>query len=352
MRYPFAYFTSLWMVALLILGAALGGIGFFTLPLLAFGVVPIADRWLGKSRWPSDIALQGLTPGKERAYDAALVAASAAVLLALGWGLWVAASWALSTAEFIGLTISVGIVTGYVGIVVGHELIHRSTAWERGIGWVLFSAVLYPHFCVEHILGHHPRFATPADHATARRGENLYAFIPRSIVRGLISGIRFRPVRVLSIYALLALLLIAIYRSLGSDALIFMVAQAFVAVCLLESINYVEHYGLLRKRLANGQYEAPGPGHSWDTSSIITNINTFNLGRHSAHHSAARRPYHRLQQNDKAPQLPYGYAAMFLISLVPPLWFRIMDRRLDAWYARQQGDRDASPIGEAIAAPS
>lgn len=344
MRYPIAYFTAVWMALLLMLGTWLGGAGFFILPGLAFIFVPLFDERVGKSRWPSDAALKSIDEAKIKGYDAALIAASFAVLIILAFGLGVAATRELSGWEFAGLSLSVGIMSGYVGIVAAHELIHRSSRAERLLGWVLMSAALYPHFCVEHILGHHPRFATPDDHATARRGESLYAFIPRSIFQGLFSAIAFRPVQVLSVYALLGLLLVAIHQFLGVEALVLMLVQAFVAICLLEGINYLEHYGLLRKKLPGGQYEAPGPGHSWDTSSLMTNLNTFNLGRHSMHHSFARRPYYRLQQNDEAPQLPYGYATMFLISLVPPLWFSIMDRRLDEWHENREGRADAKTI--------
>lgn len=333
MRYPIAYFGSIPIALWLLLGAWIGGAGLFLLPFMAFVVVPFADRRIGRSRWPSDMALQAMGACKERFYDAALVTGGVTSLLVLAWGMSFAARHELSAWEFVGLSLSVGIVTGYIGIVAAHELIHRRHTAYRLLGWVLMSAVLYPHFCVEHIHGHHPRFATPEDHATARRGESLYAFILRSVFMGLGSAVRFRPAKVLGVYAVLALLLAANYHWLGPQVFAFTILQALFAVVLLEGVNYMEHYGLLRARLPNGQYEAPGPGHSWDTSSIITNVNTFNLGRHTQHHSAARRPYHRLQQIDAAPQLPYGYATMFLIALVPPLWFRIMDRKLDEWRA-------------------
>lgn len=353
MRHPFAYVTSVWMTILLVLGAFIGGIGFYLLPILAFVVVPFADRRVGTSRWPSEQALRGITPQTERRYDIALIAGSMTPLVSVAFGLTVSALWQLTSFEFTGLVISVGIMSGYVGIVAAHELIHRSSAAKRGLGWVLMSAALYSHFCVEHILGHHPRFATPDDHATARRGEMLYVFIPRSVVRGLVSAVRFRPAQVLGVYVLIAVLLFGIYAWLGSTALLFALLQGAVAIILLEGVNYMEHYGLLRARLANGQYEQPGPGHSWDTSSLMTNLNTFNLGRHTMHHSYARRHYYRLQHNDAAPQLPYGYATMFLISLVPPLWFSIMDRRLDEWHAARQGSAATQTgPGDAAVLPS
>ena len=335
MRKPFAYGLSIPVAIALLLGALAGGLGYFVIPLIAFAIVPVADIFIGTSRWPSEFALKKITRAQERGYDAALVAASFVTLSVLGFGLWWVTGHDLAGWEFAGLAISVGIFSGYVGIVAAHELIHRENAFHRALGWVLMSAALYPHFCVEHVMGHHPRFATPEDHATARRGESLYLFVPRSIFRGLFSALQFRPGPVLAAYALLVLALFVIYHWLGQQALWLMLIQALVAVVLLEGINYLEHYGLLRKRRPDGGYEQPGPGHSWDTSSLITNLNIFNLGRHSDHHSFSRRPYYRLRHNDAAPQLPFGYTTMVLVALVPPLWFRIMNRRLDAWRAGQ-----------------
>ena len=343
MRNPIAYAVSIAIALCAILGHEVGGAGYFVLPFLGFVFMPIADRWAGQSRWPSPTALKNISPAKEKAFDAALVGAAFATLAMLVWGLWVAGTERLAWWEFAGLAISIGMFTGYVGIVVAHELIHRSSRAQRALGWVLMSAAIYPHFCIEHVYGHHPRFATPEDHATARRGESLYAFIPRSVFRGLISSLRIKPAPVLIAYALVAVAIALIYFGLGTGALKLMLIQAVIAVILLEGINYLEHYGLLRAKRPSGHYEPAGPGHSWDTSYYLTNTNIFNLGRHTDHHSHARRPFYRLRHIEEAPQLPFGYATMFLIALLPPLWFRIMDRRLDAWNAQALERRQNSP---------
>jgi len=340
MRHPLSYFISIPIAAILLLGAYAGAAGFYAIPVLAFLVMPIADALAGKSRWPSEFALKKMSKSKERGFEAGLIAAAVATLAVLGWALWAVESWRLSPYEFAGLVLSVGIFTGFVGIVVAHELMHRQTPLHRALGWVLMSAALYPHFCVEHVLGHHGRFATPEDPATARRGESLYSFLPRSIFGGLASAMRLRPLQVIAAWACVGLALVAVYRWLGPDALLFMVLQALVAVVLLEGINYLEHYGLERLPLSGGQYAAPGVAHSWDSSNILTNVNLFNLARHSDHHGFSRRPYYRLRHNDDAPQLPYGYATMFLAALVPPLWFRMMNPRIDARLARD-ARRDA-----------
>lgn len=346
MRNPIAYTVSFAIALVVLLGHYAGGVGHFALPLLGFAFMPVADRWAGLSHWPSENALKNISPIKEKTFEAALMGAAFVTLAMLAWGLWVVATEALTWWEFTGLALSIGMFTGYVGIVVAHEMIHRASLAHRAMAWVLMSAVIYAHFCVEHIMGHHPRFATPEDHATARRGESLYAFVPRSIIRGFASALRFKPVPVLLAYALIAGVIAMIDRWLGAQAVTLMVAQAAIAVILLEGINYLEHYGLLRAKRASGRYEPAGPGHSWDTSYYLTNTNIFNLGRHTDHHSHARRPYYRLRHIHDAPQLPYGYATMFLIALLPPLWFRIMDRRLDDWHskalARRRDDADSS----------
>ncbi|MBK5264078.1 MAG: alkane 1-monooxygenase [Alphaproteobacteria bacterium] len=333
MRYPIAYAISIAIALCLVIGHYVGGIGHFAMPLLGFAFMPIADRWAGLSHWPSESALKKMNPAKERAFEAALIGAAFVTLVTLAWGLWVAAHETLMWWQFAGLAVSIGMLTGYVGIVVAHELMHRASLMHRALAWVLMSVTIYPHFCIEHIHGHHPRFATPDDHATARRGESFYLFLPRTIFGGLASALRIKPAPVLVAYTVILVLGMAIYRWLGTSALTLLLIQAAVAILLLEGINYLEHYGLLRARRASGHYEPAGPGHSWDTSYYLTNINIFNLGRHTDHHSHARRPYYRLRHIEEAPQLPYGYATMFLIALMPPLWFYIMNRRLDTWQA-------------------
>jgi alkane 1-monooxygenase len=341
MRNPLSYFAAVAVAACLILGGFAGGVGFYVMPISGFLILPFADHIKGVSRWPTESALTAITPARERAYSAAPVAAFAATFIVLGWGLW-ASTWPLQTWERVGLILSVGMFTGFIGIVTAHELMHRASALHRAMAWMLMSAALYPHFCVEHIMRHHVHMATPEDHATARRGQSLYAFLPGTVLLGLLSAIRFKPAKVLGTYAVLLALLVAIHRWLGADALILALLQALFAILLLEGINYLEHYGLLRARRPDGRYEAPGPGHSWDTSNYLTNTNIFNLGRHTDHHSNARRPYYRLRHIDAAPQLPFGYAAMFMIALVPPLWFRIMDRRLDEWHSSSGRGRAAA----------
>jgi alkane 1-monooxygenase len=207
------------------------------------------------------------------------------------------------------------------------------------------SIFSYPHFCVEHVHGHHRWVATSQDPATARRGENLYAFLLRCIPNGWLSAWRWETHRLHSLnkppwhvgnrllrYALQVLALyLGVFLVFGVRGLFVFAAQGLVSVFLLEAINYVQHYGLLRKELVPGQFETVQPWHAWNFSHRLSNALVFNLGRHSDHHCGAQRPFHELEHRHDGPQLPAGYAAMVVLALFPPLWHWVMDARVQRW---------------------
>ena len=353
MRYPLNYTGSLFIALIIVLGHYAGGIGHYAMPLLGFIVLPFADARVGLSRWPAPHSLDGITSQQERGYERSLMMAAFVDIALVLWALWVVSSETLLWWEYLGLTVSIGLFSGYIGIVVGHEMMHRMDGPHRGLGWVLMSLALYPHFCIEHVYGHHPNVATLKDPATARRGEHFYAFVPRSMFGGMASAWRIEQERLrragsgvnwlLVAWLAIAAGLAAVWFELGALPFWFFVGQAAVAVILLEGINYLEHYGLLRALRENGRPVPVGPEHSWNSSHFLTNINLFNLGRHPEHHMQGNRAFYRLRHFDEAPQLPYGYATMFLIALVPPLWFRVMDRRLDDYLAgRAASEPEAS----------
>jgi alkane 1-monooxygenase len=237
---------------------------------------------------------------------------------------------------------------------------HRRRPLDRALAEVLMTSVSYAHFCVEHVHGHHRHVATRRDPATSRRGETVFAFVVRSITGGALSAwrlegeraaranvpawtLRDRRVRV----PLLTVLAYGVVGwAFGAAGAALFLAQGLVAVVLLEMVNYLEHYGLTRRELEPGRYERVGPEHSWNSSHLVSNAYLFNLGRHSDHHALASRPYEMLRHRgeDEAPQLPSGYAAMLMVALVPPLWFRVMDPRVAAWSSRRAG---APPGAEA-----
>ena len=250
----------------------------------------------------------------------------------------------LGPLELIGATVSVGATTGAIGMTFAHELIHRRHGYERAFGTILLASVTYPHFAIEHVKGHHRHVGTPNDPATARLGESVYRFVPRSVRGGLSSAWQIEQRRlwerevgtwsVQNIMLRYAAAELAIYVSIaiafGPVAVAVFAGQSLFAIAVLEAINYVEHYGLLRKKSSAYEYERVKPEHSWDSPNRISNWMLINLPRHSDHHMSAAKRYQSLELLPHAPRLPGGYGAMFLLALVPPLWFRVMDPRVAA----------------------
>ncbi len=234
--------------------------------------------------------------------------------------------------------VAVGGVAGSQGITFAHELGHARSRLDRGLAWLLMGSVLYAHFMVEHYRGHHARAATFDDPASARRGESLWRFLPRTLRGSWRSAWQLEAQRLRQhrlgwwrstlVWAVVAqaagLALLA--TVLGSWALLFWLVQAAYAVFLLEAINYIEHYGLQR-RLHRGRPEPFGMAHAWNADAVLTNAMVINLQRHSDHHMHAWKPYAELQPLP-GPQLPTGYAGCLFLALVPPLWFAAMEPRL------------------------
>lgn len=253
----------------------------------------------------------------------------------------------LSTGEWVGMTLNMGLIVGVCGINVGHELGHRARPAERFMAWLLLLPALYMHFYIEHNRGHHRWVATPLDPATARRSESIYAFWWRSISGGWINAWKLETQRLrreglppwhyrnqmLAFQGLQALYLGGWFVWGGWAGLLAAVAAALVGVLLLESINYIEHYGLQRKPLPDGRYERVMPRHSWNSDHHLGRIFLYELTRHSDHHYLASRKYQVLRHFDESPQLPLGYPGSILLALLPPLWFQVMDRAVDQWNA-------------------
>jgi alkane 1-monooxygenase len=268
------------------------------------------------------------------------------------WALVVVTRENLGALDCWALACSLGLTGGIVGVTVAHELAHRSGWWDRLLAEFLAMLSSYPHFATEHIGGHHHDVGTPADTATARLGENLYAFLCRRIPGGLVCACRLEARRLRLVgrpfwstrnrFWRYGLQLLVVYLAVGfffgvRGVLVF-AAQSLVAVFLLEAINYVQHYGLTRREVSAGRFEPIRPWHSWDSSHRFSNALSFNLGRHSDHHCRTERPYQDLRPCPEAPQLPAGYAAMAILAYFPPLWQRVIDLRLAAW--RQENGHD------------
>ena len=244
--------------------------------------------------------------------------------------------------EIVMMTMSVGLVIGTIGINVAHELGHRTSKVEQFLSKVLLLSALYMHFNIEHNRGHHKNVATDKDPASARMGESLYGFWIRSLFGSYVDAWRLEAERlrraklpVVSIhnemiwFQLAQLLyLLGVGALFGWSMIGIAIAVAFNGIFLLETVNYIEHYGLRRKKLPSGRYENVMPSHSWNSDHQVGRIFLYELTRHSDHHFKATRKYQVLRHMDDSPQLPCGYPSAMILALVPPLWFKVMDKRL------------------------
>ncbi len=241
--------------------------------------------------------------------------------------------------ERAGLVLSMGIMCGVFGINLAHELGHRKNSIERFLAKSLLMTSLYMHFNIEHNKGHHKNVATPEDPSSARKGESLYFFWLRSVFGTWISAWKIEYSRLkkngnspfslrnemIRILMAQSFWLFTIWYFFGMESLIFFVFAAIIGFLLLETVNYIEHYGLRRKQLPNGNYERALPIHSWNSDHILGRILLFELSRHSDHHYLASKKYQILSYHPESPQMPSGYPGMMLLALLPPLWFLIMD---------------------------
>lgn len=330
-------------------------------PLVIHVLLPLLDRVFGEDfSNPPESAVAQL---EQDVYYRALVWA----YLPFQWsgtvlGAWIATTQPLSWLGYAALVLTVGAING-IGIGTAHELGHKKEALDRWLSKIALAPSAYGHFFVEHNRGHHQRVATPEDPASARMGESFWAFLPRSVWGSLQSAWALEQARLnaqghrvwhlqnhnLQAWGLTLLLLGALVGWLGWMALPFFLLQAVYASSMLEVVNYVEHYGLLRQRDASGRYVKCAPEHSWNSNHLVGNLLLYQLQRHSDHHAHPRRRYQALRHFATAPQLPAGYATMITVAYLPPLWFAWMDPRVMAHYGGDLGlvNRQAS-AGQSI----
>lgn len=253
----------------------------------------------------------------------------------------------LSLLEKIGVTTSIGMIAG-IGINTAHELGHKKHELERWLARVALGQTAYGHFYIEHNRGHHVRVATPADPASSQLGETFIEFFARTVIGSLRSAWDLEAKRferlgtskwtlkndVLNAWMFTVVIwgaaLILFGDSLVAKAGMFalMVVQAVIGFWLLESVNYLEHYGMLRKKLASGRYERVNPSHSWNSNNMVTNVFLYHLQRHSDHHANPTRRYQALREFAEAPVLPTGYAGSIILANITPIWRAMMDRKV------------------------
>jgi alkane 1-monooxygenase len=316
-------------------------------PIVILGFVPIIDLITGldPSNPPDDV-IEALE--QDRYYRWLTFLFLPIQYAAFGFGMWFIATQQMSIWNNIGLAITIGFIGG-LGINTAHELGHKKESHERWLSKIALAQSCYGHFYIEHNRGHHVRVATPDDPASSRVGESFYRFWPRTVFGSLRSAWNLekrryarrsqQPIRLgndvvnawLMTFALWAVLLLW----LGIGILPYLLIQALIAITLLEAVNYLEHYGMLRQIVGvsgKERYERVDPSHSWNSNHIATNVLLYHLQRHSDHHAQPTRRYQALRDYAESPALPTGYAGMILLALVPPAWRKVMDPRVAAHF--------------------
>ncbi len=337
LKYLAAY--SIPLTAVLALTAQ--GLWSYSTLIFAFVIIPILEPFLPKSR-DNLTNEEKAERVKARIYDWMLYLNIPFLYGVVFTYLHLLNTADLTSSELTGLTLSCGIVVGTCGINVGHELGHRKSKVHRLMAKILLLPALYQHFFIEHNRGHHKHVATERDPASAPKGEILYIFWLRSLLGSYISAWNLEQERLqkegkpfwstanemIWFHIVQLSYLVMVYYTFGSVGLMGAIGIGFIGILLLETINYVEHYGLRRQKLASGRYERVQPHHSWNANYELGRIILYELTRHSDHHFLANKEYQLLDHHDEAPELPLGYPASMLLAMVPPLWFKVMHRAL------------------------
>ena len=339
------FWAALGLVPLALIAPIYGGWTVFLVPLGSWVLFSVLDRIVGLDLDNKDTD----TPDAALFWYRLVTLIWAPIQIATVFGVigYMVRSDHLAPWEVVMTAFGLGILSGVGGIVYAHELMHRQSRLERWLGDALMAMVQYGHFRTEHLLVHHADVGTPRDAVTARYNEQFHAFFVRVLWQCLRSAWRTEKARLARKgrpvwdranpfwrYAMLqtGFLLLAIIAG-GWQGLILYLIVALVAVWQLEIINYIEHYGLTRKHLGNGKYEPTRPHHSWNAAHLATNRLLINLQRHPDHHVRPDRRYPLLQTYDAgdSPQLPYGYAVMGFMAMIPPLWRRRMNPLVRRW---------------------
>ena len=313
-------------------------------PVVVFAVFPILDVAVGVDPSnPPDSVLKWLE--QDRYYRYCTYLFLPLLYAALVFACWMWAYGGLSVPDKIGLAVTLAMVSG-IAIADAHELGHKRDDLERWLSKIALAPTAYGHFFIEHNRGHHVRVSTPEDPASSRMGESFYAFWPRTVIGSLRSAWHLERERfnrlesspwtlrndLLNAWIMTVVLFGVLIAVFGVDVIPYLALQAVLGFSLLEVVNYLEHYGLLRQHREDGRYERCRPAHSWNSNNVASNVLLYHLQRHSDHHANPVRRYQALRHMEEAPQLPTGYAGMIVLATLPPLWRRVVDPRLVAHY--------------------
>ena len=339
------FWLSLTTLPLALIAATVGGWTVLLMPLYTWALYAIFDTILGHNQENADPE----TPEDDLILYQIITLLWFPLQALMQFGLiwYVTRAGHLNPVEKLGIFFGMGVMSGTIGIVYAHELMHQKNRLERWLGDLLLASVLYSHFRSEHLRVHHLYVGTPRDPVTARYNEGFFHFFwriqrqcPPSAWRAEVALLARAGKGPLSRqnpfwrYGALQVLMLALALWLGGWEGLFLFAfQAFVAIWQLELVNYVEHYGLTRQHLGEGRYETVQPHHSWNAAHRASNWLLINLQRHSDHHVKPDRRFPLLQTHgaEAAPQLPHGYPVMTAAATIPPLWRRLMNPKVRAW---------------------
>ena len=337
MKYLLAY--SIPIVSLF--GIYFGGIWSYTGLVFTFVFLPTIEIFLpiDTSNYDEEIVVDRT---KNKLFDLLLYLNIPIVYGALAYCLIKITQSDLPVYELVGMTLSLGIILGANGINVAHELGHRTTLFEKILGKILLIPSHYTHFFIEHNHGHHLNVSTPKDPSTAKYNQNLYAFWFQTIAGTYLKAweiqLKLNNAENRKIYDLKSdmfwftiiqvLYLVALFTFFGTIGLIIGIVAGIVGILLLETINYIEHYGLKRNLLPSGRFERVTEKHSWNSNHTIGRIMLYELTRHSDHHFKSQKKYQILEYHDVSPQMPFGYPTSMVMSFFPPLWFAVMNKRI------------------------
>lgn len=311
------------------------------LPLVVYFIlVPLIDYCVGTDRTNPP---EELVPALEADpfYMRLLMIAVPMHFIAIIAGAWLISSYSLPLVLYILFAAVMGMNSG-LAINSAHELGHKSSKLARLFSRVSLAATGYGHFCIEHNLGHHRDVSTPEDPASARMGESVYRFMVREVPGAMKRGWHAEAQRlqkrglntwsvdnhILQSYAVTLVFQGGLIAVLGWIVLPFLLIHNLMAWFQLTCANYIEHYGLLREKRADGRYEKCQPHHSWNANHIFSNLILFQLERHSDHHANPKRSYQSLRSFNDLPELPSGYLGMYALAYCPAAWFKVMDKRL------------------------
>ena len=353
-RVPLAlpFWLSMCLPPLAVVGMVYGGWTIALLPISTWWLFTLLDALTGLNRDNPDPQADAGALTWHKAVTLVWFPVQFALLVAMLW--YVPRADHLDTGERIALFFGMGVVAGAIGINYSHELMHQKSRLERWLADLLLATVLYSHFRSEHLRVHHIHVGTPRDPVTARYNEGFHRFFPRVLLQCPPSAWRAEVAMLARKglpwwhlsnpfwrYAVLQGAMLALALALGGwSGLGLFLVQAVTAIWQLELVNYIEHYGQTRRHLGEGKYEHVLPRHSWNAEHRASNWLLINLQRHSDHHYKPDRRFPLLQTYPKhqAPQLPYGYPLMTMAAMVPPIWKRLMNRRVKAWRKRHYPD--------------